>query len=465
MKYGDDLVRKFENDPEFRIAVSVDMLDTGVDIPAILNLVFFKKVRSKIKFVQMIGRGTRLCENVYGPGKNKSDFLIFDYCGNFEYFGMHPEEPKGNEQITLSQRVFNINLEMLHDLQSIDYQMDSWCRSYYEQIKESLHSQVVKIKTHSERIQVRDNMEFVDKYQDIDYWVSISPIMIKEMRRHITPLIDSGLIGDPYAVSFDLKMYNIEHALLATKSLKGMTSHIKDIRLMAQYLLNEKASVPQVFNKAADLKVLLKEDFWEGATISELESKRIAVRDVMQFYKDAAHPKVDIDIKDEITDAEYVPGDTAIDIRTYREKVIDYLAAHSDSEVIRKIGNLEPITASDLKELENVLLHELGSKEDYDQATSTPNLAAFVRSLIGLNQEAVNEKFGSYLSGNTFNSMQQEFIRTIINYVRVNGDIELTDIANTEPFVSFNLLDLFGDRYPVVINIVKQLHESIVVPA
>ena len=110
-----------------------------------------------------------------------------------------------------------------------------------------------------------------------------------------------------------------------------------------------------------------------------------------------------------------------------------------------------------------LLLHELGTKEDYDNTTSNPNLAAFVRSLIGLSQEAVNEKFGAYLSGNSFTSVQQEFIKTIINYVRVNGDIELSDIANTEPFVSFNLLDLFGDQYPVVINIVNELHNSIVV--
>ncbi len=465
VKYGDDLVKKFENDPEFRIAVSVDMLDTGIDVPEVLNLVFFKKVRSKIKFVQMIGRGTRLCPDVYGPNKDKTGFLIFDYCGNFEFFGMHPDEPKGNEQLTLSQRVFNINLEMLHDLQSYEYQSDEWCRKYYEELKTSLLGNVVKVKSHSERIQVRDNMEYVDKYKQIDIWVSITPVMIKEIRRHITPLIDSGLIGDPYAVSFDLKMYNIEHVLLSTQSLKGVTSHIKDVRLMSQYLLHEKASVPQVLAKASELKELMSEEFWLSATVAALEKKRIAVRDLMLYCKDSKQTKIDIDIKDVISDSEYVPGDTAIDIRTYREKVIDYLAEHSDSEVVRKITNLEPITASDLAELDKVLLHDLGTREDYENTTSIPNLAAFVRSLIGLSQEAVNEKFGAYLSGNSFNSVQQEFIRTIINYVRVNGDIELTDIANTEPFVSFNLLDLFGDQYPVVINIVNELHNSIVVPA
>ncbi|MBO4793762.1 MAG: DEAD/DEAH box helicase family protein, partial [Deltaproteobacteria bacterium] len=135
VSYGDDLVIKFGEDPEFTIAVSVDMLDTGVDIPEILNLVFFKKVRSKIKFVQMIGRGTRLCKNIYGPGKDKSCFKIFDYCGNFEYFNFQPDGKNAKEPLTLSQRIFQIRLDILYELQKIECQEDEWLHQYYGQIK------------------------------------------------------------------------------------------------------------------------------------------------------------------------------------------------------------------------------------------------------------------------------------------------------------------------------------------
>lgn len=107
VKYADDLVLKFGSDEEFRIAVSVDMLDTGIDVPAVVKLVFFKPVKSKNKFVQMIGRGTRLCENLFGEGKHKTRFVIFDYCGNFEYFDAHPEGTDGIVSRSLSQRLFD----------------------------------------------------------------------------------------------------------------------------------------------------------------------------------------------------------------------------------------------------------------------------------------------------------------------------------------------------------------------
>ena len=182
----------------------------------------------------------------------------------------------------------------------------------------------------------------------------------------------------------------------------------------------------------------------------------------MQFIKDAKRNQYDIDIEDDIIDSEFQPESTSIDIRTYREKVIDYLVEHSDNPVIKKIYNLEPINLEDLKTLEDVLWHELGTQEEYLQTTDTENLAVFVRSLIGLSQEAVNEKFGEYLSGNILNSQQQEFIQTVINYVRENGDVELADMVNTEPFNNYDLSELFGTNLSAVIGIVNTLHNSVV---
>jgi type I restriction enzyme R subunit len=465
VNYGDDLVIKFEEDPEFRIAVSVDMLDTGVDIPEVLNLVFFKKVRSKIKFVQMIGRGTRLCPNIYGPGKHKGGFLILDYCGNFEYFNEHPDGKDGKETVTLSQRLFQIRLDMLYELQRLEYQQDAQMKAYYDSIKGTLHSTVVTIKSHANRIQVREAMQYVDKYYDLSTWVSLSPVMVKEAKVHLSPLLDSGLEGEYLAVAFDARMYYIEYAVLKTGEAKGVGDHIKAVRLIAQYLIKEKASVPQVLAKAEDLKLAMSEAYWTGVKVPELEHMRKSLRDLMQFLKGSERKKFDVDITDEVDYSDYQPEDTTIDIRTYREKVIDYLIEHSDSEVIRKIHNLEPITNADLDELERILWHELGTKDEYREATDIGNLAAFVRSLIGLSQEAVNEKFGEYLSGNTFNSQQQEFIRTIINYVRENGDIELADMVNSEPFNNYDLNELFGVNLQTIIAIVNVLHNSVVVKA
>lgn len=465
VNYGEDLVIKFEEDPEFRIAVSVDMLDTGVDVPAVLNLVFFKKVRSKIKFVQMIGRGTRLCENIYGPGKNKSGFQIFDYCGNFEFFDLHPNGEQGTETITLSQRLFNVRIDMLYELQRLEYQVDDRMQAYYLSIKNELHGKVVAIKSHDNRIQVREEMPYVDKYYDLNTWTSLSPVMVKEAKKHITPLIDSGLSGDYLAVAFDIRMYYVENELLKTGTVNNVSGYIKTLRKIAQYLLTEKASVPQVLNRAEDLKRLFGDDLWKNPTIDELEKLRISLRGLMQFIKDSGKKKYDIDISDDIDDSDYQPESTNIDIRTYREKVIDYLAEHSDSPVIKKIYNLEPINNDDLKVLEDILWTELGSLEEYKETTNIENLAAFVRSLIGLSQEAVNVKFGEYLDGNKFNSQQQEFIMTIINYVRENGDIEVQDMVNTEPFNNYDLTEMFGVEIEAVVGIVNTLHNSVTVDA
>ncbi len=465
VNYGDDLVIKFGEDPEFRIAVSVDMLDTGVDVPEVINLVFFKKVRSKIKFVQMIGRGTRLCEDIYGPGKNKSGFQIFDYCGNFEYFGENPEGKPDKEMLTLSQRLFQVRMDMLYELQRLEYQQNERLQAYYQAIKNELHGDVVKVKSHSNRIQVREEMQYLDKYYDLTTWTSLSPVMVKEAKRHISPLLDSGLGGDYLAVAFDVRIYYVENDLLKTGTIKNVGKHVKTLRLIAQYLITEKASVPQVLKKATDLKRLMSDDLWANPIVEELEKLRISLRDLMQFLKGRERKKFDIDIPDEIEDADFQPEDTTIDIRTYREKVIDYLAENSDSPVIKKIYNLDPINNDDLQELENILWHELGSEDEYKEATTQNNLAAFVRSLIGLSQEAVNEKFGEYLDGNTFNSQQQEFVMTIINYVRENGDIELADMVNTEPFNNYDLNEMFGVELQAVVGIVNVLHNSVVVEA
>ena len=465
VKYADDLILKFENDDEFRIAVSVDMLDTGIDVPAVVNLVFFKPVKSKIKFVQMIGRGTRLCDNLFGEGKDKTHFIIFDYCGNFEYFDAHPDGTDGMGGRSLSQRLFEVRLDILHELQRIEYQEQEFARSYYNKTKDLLHAAVYKIKGHSARMQVRAEMQYVDKYSDYATWESVSPLMVKEIKVHITPLLDSGLEGFDLSIAFDIRMLDIELSMLVQGNTGMATRDVKTVRQVAQYLLTEKASIPQVFAKAEQLKTLVSEQFWDAPSLEKLEQLRVDVRDLMQFLDKSPKKQIDVNIDDTVEPSGYDGGDTIIDIRTYREKVLDYLIEHSDNEVIHKIQRLEPITNEDLKALEKILWEELGTREEYEQTTDIDNLAVFVRSLIGLSQEAVNEKFGEYLNGNVLNAQQQEFIRAIINYVRENGDISREDLIEKSPFDNYDILTLFGDNITSVLTIVGILHDSVNVAA
>ncbi|MBQ8783468.1 MAG: hypothetical protein IJZ57_06840 [Clostridia bacterium] len=169
---------------------------------------------------------------------------------------------------------------------------------------------------------------------------------------------------------------------------------------------------------------------------------------------------VDIDTPDDIFDGDY-EGDGLFDIRTYREKVIDYLAENSNSPTIHKIRNLEPIDAADLRELERVLWEELGTKDEYEKISDIDNLAAFIRSIVGIEQDAINAKFGEFLSGNVFNSQQQEFVKSIIDYVRENGDIEIDDLIEKSPFDNYDIITMFGPQAHILRSIVDIMHNSI----
>lgn len=464
VKYADDLITKFEEDDEFRIAVSVDMLDTGIDVPAVVNLVFFKPVKSKIKFVQMIGRGTRLCPDLFGAGKDKTHFIIFDYCGNFEYFDKHPDGTDGSQVRSLSQRFFEIRLDVLYELQRIEYQETAFGKAYYSKLKRDLVNEITEIKKNSSRLQVRAEMQFVDKYSDFEVWSCLSPVMVKEIKLHLTPLIDSGLKGNELMIAFDIRMLDIELSLLLQGNTGKAGKDVKVVREVAQYLLT-KASIPQILEKAEQLKTLVSEQYWANPTVESLETLREDVRELMKFLEHGPSPIIDIDVEDETEPNGDGGGNGGIDIRTYREKVLDYLAAHSDSEVIQKIQKLEKIDADDLKELERILWQELGTKDDYEQSTNIDNLAVFVRSLVGLNQDAINEKFGEFLNGNILNAQQQEFVKAIINYVRENGDISREDLIEKSPFDNYDILTLFGENIVAVLQIVNAIHDSVSIAA
>ena len=463
VNYADDLIEKFKVNDNFRIAVSVDMLDTGIDVPRVLNLVFFKPVNSKVKFMQMIGRGTRLCKNIFGIGQDKTHFLIFDFCDNFNYFNEHENPPESKcKQLSISQRLFNLRLAVLCELQGIKHQEIEFNRNYYLRLKDELHSEVAKIKLNSVRIQVREELCFVDKYSDINTWTNISPLMRSEIERHITYLLDSYIEEDTKIKSFDARMFYAEISMLESGNIKSASAHVRNIMEVCQFLLDEKASIPQVLEKKRELQQLSSQQYWDSPTIESLESLRAAVRELMVFLDSAGNgKKFDVHISDEVLPNGKNTG-ISIDIRTYKQKVIDYLLEHSNNPVVKKIKNLEKINANDLKELEHILWNELGSKADYEKTTDTENLAVFIRSLVGLEQSAINEKFGDFLSGNVLNPQQQEFVKTIIDYVRENGNIELRDLANTSPFNEYPIIDIFGENLEVLQYIVNTFNNVVV---
>ena len=458
VKYANDLIVKFEEDDDFRIAVSVDMLDTGIDVPSVLNLVFFKPVKSKIKFVQMIGRGTRLCKGLI-DGKDKAFFLIFDYCGNFEYFDEHPDGTMNNNGKSLSQRLFDVKLDILVELQKYEHQSNPIHKAYYDKLKPQLFNKIVAVKANSSRISVRDKMAYVDKYVDEDKWSALSLLEKKEIQLHLSKLVDNDLNQPKGSLAFDFQMLMVELSVLANGNISQAEKNVNRIRVTARILLDN-ASIPAIINKAATLNTLVSTDFWEAPKIDVLEKYREEIRELIQYIP-PQYPPVDIDTGDDIIDVGYAGGGL-IDIRTYKEKVIDYLAEHTDNPVVKKIQNLIPINSDDVKELERILWHELGTVDDYNKSTDIDNLAVFIRSIVGIEQSAINEKFGEFLSGNTLTAQQQEFVKAIIDYVRENGDINAEDLIDKSPFDNYDIVTLFDNNVPIIMNIVNAMHNSIV---
>ncbi|ORF26979.1 hypothetical protein BGI08_10890 [Snodgrassella alvi] len=460
VNYAQNLIERFEvRDKDPQIAISVDMLDTGVDIPDLLNLVFFKEVKSKIKFMQMIGRGTRLSPDIFGTGADKGEFYIFDYCQNFEFFSLNPQGADAKATQSLTDRIFCLKSEIAFELQSTKYQEDEYARQLHDALKTELKGQIETLNPN--HINVRKNRLYVDKFRLADSWQYLSLLDLNELKTYIAPIL-SPTQEDESAKKFDLLLFNIQLSLL-NKSKKASKSQKSVINLVQA--LYEKGTIKEIKEKIAIIKEVLTDSFWQTLELDKLEHVRVELRDLIKHLKDDANGQTfNVDIEDFI---EYI-GETEslFSVKTYKQRVIDYLIENSWNPVIQKIRNLEPITRADTVELEKVLWNELGTREEYNKFTFNTlaggNVAAFIRSIVGLDKQAAEKRFSQFLSDNQLNSQQQEYLKTIINYVNENGDITTDVLINESPFDSYDWQEVFGDNVAFISKYVNTLHSVIV---
>lgn len=429
--YAHDLIDKFEiRDADPQIAVSVDMLDTGIDVPDILNLVFFKPIKSKIKFLQMIGRGTRLSENIFGPGKDKECFYIFDWCGNFDYFDKNPDGHEAPATQSLTERLFCLRSEIAFQLQHQKWQEDEYCKSLHDEIKTLLHEQVGTLS--DSHISVRMKWESVSHFKEKESWTYISDLDLMTLKKDIAPLLPKSTL-DESAKKFDVLTLTIELACL--DSDVNPTKSIQRVKLIAEKL-EEMATLPQVQAKMPTIKEVLSEVAWQNVSLQWLEKVRTDLRDLMKFLLGDKKKWFIVDIDDVISEDGEVEG---VSPRvSYRQRIMDFLAANRQLPVLQKIYNLEQLNSDDFQELERVLWQELGSKEDYDKYTAGKlcgsNVAILIRSLIGVDRKEAMQRFGRFISGMELNSEQEEFLMTVVSYVCENGDITKDVVVNEPPF-------------------------------
>lgn len=462
VNYAQTLINNLEERNKLpQIAVSVDMLDTGIDVPDILNLVFFKKVYSYIKFWQMIGRGTRLSENVFGAGEDKKTFYIFDWCGNFEFFDENPRGREALPQISLSEKIFGLRADVAFTLQHANYQADEKARKLHDEIKDLLMAQVNALNT--KHISVRQNIEVVDRFKNKESWVALSATDVLDLKNKVARLILPEKDNEA-AKKFDAIMLYIQLSVI--DSSVNADRYKTKVEIIANKL-QEKVTIPQVQAKLDLIKEISMPSFWENVSLDRLEYVRKEIRDLVQFIVGTGKQDFVLDIKDIIEEKE--PVDVKPLKVSYKQRVAEFLAQNADLPVFVKIKNIEQLNQEDIQELERILWTELGTEEEYmdylknSKMTFSKNVAAFVRSQIGIDRRVALEKLSQFFSDNNFTSLQEEYLKTIITYVSDHGDISPETLVNESPFDEFEWIDVFGTDFVKVRNYVQQLHNSIVI--
>ena len=454
--YSKDLIDKFEiRDGNPQIAVSVDMLDTGIDVPDVLNLVFFKVVKSKIKFMQMIGRGTRLSQHIFGTGKDKECFYIFDWCRNFEYFDKNPDGNKVATVQSLTEKIFSIRAKIAFHLQHQQWQEDEYAKGLHDEVKAILKEQVAALS--DSHISVREKWADVSHFKDDNSWVYLSEVDVNTLSNEIAPLLPKNTL-DENAKKFDVLVMLIELSLL-----DGETNPVKAVHSVQTIAekLQEKATLPQVQAKMGTIKEVLSDVAWQNVSLKWLEKVREDLRDLIKFLVGQGNQWFTVDIEDKISDEGTMDG--IIPRVSYKQSVLEFLSQNRNLPVLQKIYGMEQLTAADFTELERILWQELGSREDYDKFTNGmscgSNVAMFIRSLVGVDRKNAVRRFSEFISGNELNAEQEDFLNTIITYVCENGDITKETVVNEAPFDE--RLSVFEPYIPNLAKYIDTIHTVI----
>ncbi|WP_455072939.1 type I restriction endonuclease subunit R [Prevotella jejuni] len=450
------LILDFEQmDKNPQIAVSVDMLDTGVDVPSVLNLVFFKCVKSKIKFMQMIGRGTRLCPKVFGDA-DKKEFYIFDWCGNFEYFSVYSDGANPVAVKSLTERLYALRLDIAAALQSAEHQEKEVDRRLHDELKEILHTQVSQLSR--ARIDVRAYLQTIEPYREREAWACLSDLDVAELKgiAHLLPRPKEN----EAAKKFDVLMLYLQLEQLDS-TVKADNSRASVIKI-AQ-LLEKKATIPAVRERMETIKEVQTAGFWECRTLDSLERVRKELRELVHVLAESRDERrFVINIEDAISsDAVAAPVTLKA---TYHDRVIDYLAKHTDNEVLRKIQNFEQLTTDDVNELQRIFWEELGTRTEFDEATNgkkyNHNVAAFIRVIQGVDRQKALALYTRFIKDGNLTGEQEQYLKEILNYLSENGDLQMSDFMEY-PLNRNRWRDVFGEYFVGLKDFVNELHNVI----
>ena len=438
INYSQTLIDEFsQKDKLPQIAISVDMLDTGIDVPEVLNLVFFKPVKSKAKFWQMIGRGTRLCEGLI-DGENKKEFYILDFCGNFEFFRMNKGKASAN-MLAVQSAIFNLKFQIVYKLQDLAYQTDE-LKQWRNDLVDEMVAKVKELDR--DKFDVHQHIKYVDLYSNHDNYNSLTYADCLEIKEELAPLIypDKDEIN---AVRFDALMYGIELAYVAQKKyIRGINDLLKKAKSVASV-----ANIPKIQVQSELLNKIINTDYLNKCDIPDFEFIRKNLRDLIKYIPKKSI-KYDTDFEDEILNVKWNDSNlNADELQNYKEKVEYYIKQHeNDNPVFAKIKENKQLNMEDIGLLEDVLWNQLGSKEDYYSEVGKKPLGEFVREIVGLDMRAAKEAFSKYQDEREMNSSQIYFVNQIIEYIVMNGLMKDKSVLQESPFTDKGTVyELFGD--------------------
>lgn len=465
--YSDSVIDDFKVKEMPVIAVSVDKMDTGIDVPEVLNLVFFKQVHSKTKFWQMIGRGTRLCEGLLvadrldGEYLGKRRFFIFDYCGNFEFFRQGKDIADGKNPESLSEKVFKRKVALVAGLQDPAFSSGDY-QSWRSELVGDLSRVVDKLRTEPVKLVVKLHLHAVEKYSSASAYLSLGAGDVGELEREVAPLVSFDE-RDQYALRFDALMYGYMVALVTGDSCDAHRRKVVDLGARLQ----NKMTIPQVKERAHTISLVVERDFLDHADALMLEGVRTELRHLIKFLADGSSvPTLVTSLTDPVLsrrEGETIePGE---DYADYRLKVSRYVNEHGDMTVIHKLRNNIPMTALEYRELERVFLEELGSEEDYRRTYGETPFGLLVRKIAKLDHQAAMDAFAEFVNDESLTQQQIAFVHRVVEYVEQNGYMEPASLVKA-PFdrpVSF--FRLFDDgRQKRLVQLINQVKSNALTP-
>jgi type I restriction enzyme R subunit len=448
------------------IAVSVDMLDTGIDVPEIVNLVFFKIVRSKTKFWQMIGRGTRLCPNLLGPGQHKEFFYVFDFCENFEFFNQHPEIADAAPADSLTKRLFVERVELVGAIEGRSHKAGGSAGAEFADVGRGFRAEssgnpppdphsalrgsvIARLQTEvagmtTDNFLVRPKRKLVEKFSKPANWKNLSFEARQELIDEVAGLPSSLSDDDLAAKEFDLLLLKAQLAVLRSER---RLSQLRERIVRTCALLEELANVPAVAAQLALIHEVQTDEYWQDITAPMLETVRRRLRDLVKLIEWKKRPILYSDFEDEIGEGTEIGVrgiDVGTDMNRFRMKARFFLREHENHIAIQKLRRDEPLTKTDLAELERMMRAAgIGSPAEMEQVKADGGVGVFIRSLVGLDREAAKRAFDRFSAGKTLNADQIELLNMIIDHLTERGIMEPSRLYES-PFTDLNPLGVEG---------------------